>query len=656
MINTILIFLAASLIAVGVAQRFSLSPIVGFILAGILVGPHGLAVVPDFLGIRQLAEFGIVFLMFTIGLEFSLSRLLADRPMVLVLGGLQVLLSVSVFASLAWAMQMPMAGAITIGAALAMSSTAIVSRLLLERNEIDSIYGRTVIGILLFQDLATIVFLLVLPVITHGSMALLAEGLVQALAKGTAVFFILLFTGRLLVRPLFGRIAVLHSPELFTLGVLLVSVSAAAFAHGMGLSLALGGFMAGTVVGETEFRHQVEADIRPFQDVLLGLFFITVGMLVDLGTFGRLWPAIVLLTAGLLLIKAMLVFLLSWAVGVPAATSMRTGIALAHGGEFSLVILFLALRMNMLPAGADQAILAAVLLSMVVAPILIRYSATLAERLSGVPLRRAQQAIGANVETAAGDLSDHVIVCGYGRVGRNIAWYLAEENVAHLALDLDLNRLRQPAGVGERVTYGDATRRHILVAAGLERAQAVVIAYDDVRAVLKTLGHVHALRPDVTTIVRAADEQHLDELLDAGATEVIPETLETSLTMAAHVLTLLGVPVARVAERSDRIRADRYRLLRGMFHGRSSRHRRDLLRIIPVPPGAFAVGRSLAELRLDERQVAVTAIRRHGIRGAEPDPAMRLQAHDALIVHGSPDALAWAERRLLKGDETALGP
>jgi CPA2 family monovalent cation:H+ antiporter-2 len=650
MINTALILLGASLISVALVRRLGLSPIIGFLLVGILVGPHGLGLVADSQPIRQMAQFGIVFLMFTIGLEFSLSRLWADRFMVLVLGGLQVLLSATVFASLAWGTQMPLYTAITVGVALAMSSTAIVSRLLLEQGEINSIYGRTAICILLFQDLATIVFLVLMPVMSDGSPLSRVSELTAALAKGAAVFFALLFAGRLLIRPLLGYIARLHSPEVFMLAVLLVSVGAATFAQVMGLSLALGGFLAGMVVGETEFRHQVEADIRPFQDVLLGLFFITVGMLVDLGSLARMWPAVLLITAGLILIKGFLVAALTRVTGAPTATALRIGISLAHGGEFSLLILFLALQIGTLTGESGQVVLMAIVLSMAAAPVLIRYSGRLTARLAGVNLRETQLGAARNIETVAGDLGSHVILCGYGRVGRNVAWYLNEENVEYIALDLDLNRLGEATEPGARVTYGDATQRQILIAAGLERAQAVVITFDKARDALKTLGHAHALRPDITTIVRTTDEQYLDDLLDAGATEVIPDTLETSLTMAAHVLTLLGVPVARVAERSEKIRADRYRLLRGVFHGRERARHRDQLRVITVSQGAFAEGRTLRELQLNQRGVSVTAVRRRGIRGADPDPEMRLQARDVLIAHGLPESLEEAERYMMDGE------
>jgi CPA2 family monovalent cation:H+ antiporter-2 len=650
MTNAILILLAASLISVGLVQRLSLSPIIGFLLVGILVGPHGLDLVPDMHIIRHMAEFGIVFLMFTIGLEFSLSRLLADRFMVLILGGMQVLFTAAVFALLAITNQIPPLAAFTVGVALAMSSTAIVSRILIEEETISSPYGRTSICILLFQDLATIIFLMLMPALMNGSLWAQVSELGTALGMGAVVFFVLLFVGRLLARPLFRYIARLHSPEVFMLAILFVGLGAAKFAQAMGLSLALGGFMAGLVLGETEFRHQVEADIRPFQDVMLGLFFISVGMLVDMEFFGRMWLEILGLAAAIILSKALLVFVVTKISGTAYVTAIRTGISLAHSGEFSLVILFLAMQMEMLPGNMGQMTLAAVLLSMMMAPLLIRYSAVITEGLAGVRLHQTQEAAGQDIETEAEDLSSHVILCGYGRVGQNVARYLTEEKVEHIALDFDLNRLRQPAEAGNRVRYGDATRRHILLAAGLERAQAVVITYDDVRATLKTLAQVHELRPDVTTIVRATDEQYLDELLDAGATEVIPDTLETSLTMAAHVLTMLGVPVAKVAERSDKIRADRYRLLRGVFHGRKPTHRRDQLRVVSIPENAFAVGRSLKELQLNKYGVNVTAVRRHGIRGADPHGQMLVQGKDALIMHGTPEALSRVEQYLLVGN------
>ena len=653
MVNSVLVLLIASLILVGIAKRLSLSPIIGFLSVGMLVGPHGLGLIPASEEIQRVADLGIVFLMFTIGLEFSLPRLLADRSTVLKMGGLQVLASAAVFALAAYLFNQQLITSITIGIALAMSSTAIVSRMLIEHGEVNSRFGRISICILLFQDLATILYLLIMPVMHDGTVLSHVSSMIEQFAKGALVFFILLIVGRRLVRPFFRHIASMHSPELFMLAVLVVGIGAAQMAQLLDLSLALGGFMAGMVLGETEFRHQVESDIRPFQDVLLGLFFITVGMLVDLHSYGHIWPYILMVSASLFVVKTLVVYLLIIITGNPGITGVRSGVVLAHGGEFSLVILFLAIYMGMLHGEAGQVVLSAVLLSMLIAPILFRYNVVIAERLCGVSLRQMQNTIGDNIETAAKGLNSHVIICGYGRVGQNVARLLAEEGIEYLALDLEPYRLRATTDAGERVSYGDSSRRHILVSAGLERAQAIVITFNDMRASLKTLSHVHDLRPDISVIVRAADEHSLEELFNAGATEVVPDTLESSITIAAHVLTLMGVPLAKVAERSAKIRSDRYRLLRVFFHGRERSRHRDRLQVINIPENAHAVGKTLKDLRLSKYAVNVTAVRRHGIRGADPDPGMLVQAHDTLILHGSPEALSRVERYLLSGDNSA---
>jgi CPA2 family monovalent cation:H+ antiporter-2 len=649
MVNTVLILLGASLLTTAFVQRLGLSPIIGFILVGLLVGPHGLEWVELSKGVRNMAEFGVVFLMFTIGLEFSLPRLLADKTLALGLGSLQLFITTLLVAGAAWFMGLPPVAAFAVGTALAMSSTAIVTRCLIEQAEMNSRFGRTAVYILLFQDLATIVILLILPELKLVSNMSLAGEIITVLVKGILVFIFLLLLGRWAVRPFFRQVAVAHSPESFMLAVLLVSLAAAQFAHAWDLSLLLGGFMAGVVLGETEFKHQVEADIRPFQDVLLGLFFITIGMLVDLQTLVELWPLVLGLSAALILGKALIITSLSKGFGLPLGTAMRTGVVLAQGGEFSLVILFLAMETGLLMGSEGQVILIAVVLSMALAPVLIRYNAVIAERLAGVNLRKTRQTMAEDVRELAGELNDHVILCGYGRVGQNVARFLSEEGVEYIALDLDPYRLRATIDSGERVTYGDTTRRHILIAAGLERAQAVVITYNNTRTALKTLSHIHELRPDVTALVRAVDEVSLEELLNAGATEVIPDTLEASLTLASHLLTLLGFPLSKVAKRSNEIRADRYRLLRGFFHGRERFHRRDRLQVVKIPGNAYAVGRQLKHLQLNKHQVTVTAVRRHGIRGIDPDPEMQLEAGDALILHGKPESLQRMERYLISG-------
>lgn len=655
MIETVLVLLLTSFLAVTLVQRIGLSPILGFIIAGLLVGPDGFGILGDNESIRQMGEIGIVFLMFTIGLEFSLSRLVSQGFELLVLGGLQVLLSAALFAlATYWFWPESALSALTIGMALAMSSTAIVSRLLVEGSEANSSHGRIAICILLFQDLATIAFLTVMPVLDMQQQGDTLRAIAVALVKGALVFLVLLFAGRLAVQRTLRYLARLRSPESSMLAVLAVGIGGAWFAHTMGLSLALGGFMAGLVIGETEFRHQVEADIRPFQDVLLGLFFITIGMLVDLDLLGDIWPQALAATLLLVLAKALLAYGLARSFSLVAPLAAHCALMLANAGEFGLMLVFLAQQLGLIAPGAAQFTLATILLSMLIAPLLIRHSGSLAWGLTGMHQPRAQRGIVDDIESAAHDLSGHVILCGYGRVGHNIAWYLDREGVEFIALDTDLQQLYS-ADETAPVRFGDASQRVVLIAAGLLRAQAVVVSFDDVAATLKTLAHVRAVRPDITAIVRAPDERHIDALLDAGATEVIPDMFEISLTLATHVLTLLGVPITSIMQRNERIRADRYRLLRGLFDRPPPPRNGTRVRIVTLREGDHGVGRRLRDLPTAQLGVRVTAIRRHAIRGAAPDPQMRLAVGDALILSGTPVALARFEAELLYGGDDRQG-
>ena len=617
LITTILILILTSLVAVSIIHRLRLSPIVGYMLVGIFVGPHGLSVVETSDTIHAMAQFGVVFLMFTIGLEFSLPRLIADKSMVLMTGGLQLVITTIVFALCAWMLGMQLIAAFAVSTALAMSSTAIVIRMLIEQAELNTRFGRTAVGILIFQDLATIVLLLILPVLKLNSLIEFASDLITVLAKGVAVFIVLVVIGQKAIRPFFRHIAATHTPELFMLAVLLVSLGAAEFAQLAGLSPVLGGFMAGMVLGETEFRHQVAADIRPFQDVLLGLFFITIGMVMDTNILYYVWPAAIIVTVAFMLAKLIIVAGIGKVSGLQLNIAMRTGLVLAQGGEFSLVILFLALEMGLIKGATGQVLLSAVLLSMILAPLIIRFNAPLVEWLSNSSLLNWYDHQDQTIIDTAAKLESHVILCGYGRVGQNVGRFLTEEGFEYVALDLDPYRVRTASEAGEPVSYGDATRHHVLQAAGLEKARAIVITFNDNHAAIKILGFAHGLRPDITVLVRTVDDINLEELLNEGATEVIPDTLEASLTLAAHLLMLLGVPVARVAKRSAEIRSDRYRLLRGFFHeGGSLRRRHDRLQVLTLPKDAYAVGRTLAELNLLQDHIVVTAVRRHTRSGS----------------------------------------
>ncbi len=652
-LHSILILLAAAVALLALFRYLRLPPVLAYLVAGVAVGPYGFGWIPDLQGTRALAEFGLVFLMFTIGLEFSLPQLMAMRRVVFGLGGAQVLASAAVFGVIAWVLGTPGEGAIAIGAILALSSTAITMKLLVEQLEHHSRHGRQAFGILLFQDLAVVPLLILIPALAGGAGESLAGTLATSSVKGVVVLVAILAAGRWLLRPLFHEVALSHSREFFMLAVLLVTLASAWVTHLAGLSPALGAFLAGLMIAETEYRHQVESDILPFRDVLLGLFFITVGMQLDPRTLQTFWPQLAAILGAILLFKTALVAFLSRLGGSELGVALRTGLVLAPGGEFGFALLVQAGEFRLLGGLTTQIVLAAVLLSMIIGPIVIRWNGALVKRL--VPhYRERREADLDSIRAELGQIRGHVVVCGYGRCGQNIAWMLRQEGLPTLGLDLDPVRVRDARDAGESVVYGDAARRDVLAAAGLPRARAVAVSFNDTPTALRILEAVRERRPELPVIVRTIDDRDLDLLRKAGATEVVSEALEGSLMMGAHLLVLLGSPGARVIKQVRAVQRDRYRMLRGFFHGQDEAEMEEAryperLHSVTLLPDARAVGRRLGEAGLDETKVTVTAVRRGGIRGPQPVPDTRLKAGDVLVLYGTPEALDEAERILLQG-------
>lgn len=655
-LESVLILLVVSVITVSIFRRFRLPAILAYLCVGVMVGPHGLAWVRDDESTRLLGEYGVVFLLFTVGLEFSLSRLIAMRRDVLGLGSAQVVLTTLVAGGAAWALGLSAAASFVVGGAVAMSSTAIVVRQLSERLELGSRHGGLSVAVLLFQDVAVIPFLILMPVLAGGHEDTLVWVLLWALVKGVAAVALMLSTGRWLLRPLFHEIALSRSSELFTLTALLMALAAAWVTHYAGLSLELGAFLAGMMLGETEFRHQVEADIRPFRDVLLGLFFITIGMLLELAVLPGIIHWVVLLLVAIVAFKLVSVMALAVLMGADKGVAARAGIVLAQGGEFGLVLLSLALGAQLLEHHGAQLILAALILSMALSPIMIHYNGEVVKRLFAESYMRQRNLLLREVAQDARDLAGHVIICGYGRIGQNIARLLSKEGFDHIALDLDPVRVRDARAAGERVYYGDSTHREMLKAAGLPRARALVVSFDDARAALKILPQVRRLRQDIPVLVRTRDDADLEALQRTGATEVVPETLEASLMLSSHLLLLLDVPLARVERDVKDVRDNRYRLLREYFRGQEDADTGDeiegqqkRLQIVKLESGAYAVGRNLDELRLQQFGVEATALLRDGVRSDAPGPEVELRAGDTLVLFGAASDLEAAENRLLRG-------
>ncbi len=648
---SVLILLATAVLIVAMFRSLRLPPTLGYLIVGVAIGPHALAWIPDTQQARDLAEIGVVFLMFSIGLEFSLPRLITMRRIVFGLGTAQVLATMLIAWAIATAAGVEWRAGLILGGVLAMSSTAILAKMLAERMELNSSHGRQIIGILLFQDLAVVPLLILAPALAAGT-ADLASNLLLALAKAVLVLSLLLFLGQRLMRGWFHLVARQKSGELFVLNVLLITLGLAYITEVAGLSLALGAFVAGALISETEYRYQVETDIKPFRDVLLGLFFVTIGMLLDLGVVFDQAQWVLLALVGLLVLKALIIFGLCLAFGADSGVALRTGLALATCGEFGFVLLALADGLGLVPAPVMQPVLAAMLISMLAAPFLLERGELLARRWGRSDwMHRAMELHNIAVQSMAAD--QHVVICGYGRSGQNLARLLDKESVPFIALDVDPQRIREAVAAGESVVFGDAARREVLVAAGLLRAKALAITYSDTASALRILGHVQELRPGLPVVVRTVDDSDIDRLKDAGAAEVVAELMEGSLMLASTTLMLIGLPLNRVLRRIRETREQRYGLFRGFFRGITDESDPEAaqprLHSVTIAPHAAAIGRTLGEIGLGDIQVEVTAVRRRNIRGVAPEPATRVEEGDVLVLLGAEQDLAAAEIRLMQG-------
>jgi CPA2 family monovalent cation:H+ antiporter-2 len=650
-LQLILVLLGAAVVVVVICRLVHLPPILGYLLVGIAVGPNGLAWVPASAETTHLAEFGIVFLMFSIGLEFSLPQLRSMRRAVFGLGFAQVAITTLAAMLTLYLVGYGWAGGLALGGALAMSSTAIVSKMLAERMELGTPHSRDVMGILLFQDLAVVAFLIVLPSLSKSGGDL-AVALGVAAVKAVVALGLVLYAGQQPMRAWLHVVARQRSPELFVLNVLLITLGLAALTELAGLSLALGAFLAGMLIAETEFRYQVEEDIKPFRDVLLGLFFVTVGMALDLSVVATNLPWVAALLVVPVAAKLVLIVALSRLFGQGLATALRTGFYLAQAGEFALVLLAVAADLELLPKTLAQVVRAAMVLSMLSAPLLIHHADRIVRRFTANDwLARAAQITRIAATTMA--RQNHVIICGFGRSGQNLSRLLEAEDIPFIALDSDPERVREAAADGSSVVYGDAGRKEALGAAGLAKARAVVVTFADIAISLKILHHVREARPELPVVVRTVDDAQLDRLLDAGAAEVVPEVLEGSLMLATHSLLLLGLPLNRVLARIRAVREERYSLFRGFFHGATddadaADNLQPRLHSVHLPDRANAVGKILGTLDI-AGLVEVTGVRRKGARSIRPGPDWIFESGDVVVLLGRPADLGVAEQRLLDG-------
>jgi CPA2 family monovalent cation:H+ antiporter-2 len=653
-----LMYLLAAVLGVVACRSLRLPPMLGYLVVGVLIGPNALALAQNSEGVRHLAEFGVVFLMFVIGLEFNLPKLRAMRRQVFGLGLLQVVLTMACTVAGVLAMgwlwpswwHISWQTALALASVMAMSSTAIVVKLMAERLELESEHGKRVMGILLFQDLAVVPLLVLIPALGSDPDQLFAA-LGGALLKAAALLALLLVGGQRVMRWWLTLVVRRKSSELFMLNLLLITLGLAWLTEQAGLSLALGAFVAGMLIAETEYKQQVETDIRPFHDVLLGLFFITIGMMLDWQIVQQHWLLVLCFLLASLLLKLGLITLLARLLGATTGVALRTGLYLAQAGEFGFVLLSLAQTHELLDAALLNPILASMVLSMIATPFLIGHSNWIVMKLvSSDWLQQSLQMT--QIARKSINTSKHVIICGYGRCGQNLARMLDAEKIPYMALDLDPDRVQHATAAGHAVAFGDATRAEALMAAGLARASAVVITYLDLPGSLKVLGQIRHHAPQLPVIVRTQDDSALERLRAAGATEVVPEAIEGSLMLASHALALVGVPMRRVIRIVQDQRDARYDLLRGYFHGADDTaledNEQERLRSITLPADIRLLGQPLSALghALPSGLHVLSLRRRHGKNVSTGEDPL-LEEGDTLVLSGKMTALAQAEDLLL---------
>lgn len=657
----IVILLAVAVATVAISRRLHFPPILGYIIVGIIVGPSGFGFIQKEENISFIAEFGIVLLLFAIGLEFSLKQMFAMRRLVFGLGTVQVLTTALVVFFIGYLAGLDTNTNIVIAGAFALSSTAIVIKQLTEQSEIQSRHGRSAVGILIFQDIMAIPLLILIPTLamSAGSDSALAIDMGIAFLKGVMVVVVMHLIGRYLLRPLFHEVATAKSQELFTLTVLTVALGSAAFTEELGLSMTLGAFLAGMMLSETEYRHQIESDIRPFQDVLLGLFFVTVGMIISLDLLFEYFGLILALTLTIVVVKLGIIYGIARLFHKEPGVAARTAFSLAQVGEFGLVLMTLAFTYNLLPTLEGNILLTAAVLSMALSPFMVKYNGKFAKLIHRTSYQQNQEQLQEDIAAHNPHLSNHVILCGFGRVGQTVGRMLHNANEHFIALDMDIKRVNEARAAGENVFYGDASKQSLLDAASIEKAKIVIITFSDYHSSIKILKSIRQINDTLPILVRTLDDTHVNELLEAGANEVVPDTFESSIMLASHLLLMIGQPPSKVLKETRLVRKDRYRLLESFYPGEEDypanplqphQLMKGIIHTIPLEENDFAIGEQLKNIPFEQHQVAVEAIKRGHIRGENPSPDTRLRIDDHVVVSGLPEDVQKLEQILKKGE------
>ncbi|MDG1733805.1 MAG: monovalent cation:proton antiporter-2 (CPA2) family protein [Thalassotalea sp.] len=648
----ILAILVAAVITVWIFRKLNLPAILAYLVAGTIVGEYGLGLTGNHLNYEHFAELGIVFLLFTLGLEFSLPKLLAMRHLVMGVGSKQFLITLVIFLVISMLLGFSLEVSLVIGGALALSSTAIVIRQLNDSGSIKRKSGQISVAILLFQDIAVVPLLIIIPFLSDNGDSSMLLALLFALLKGVFVVALLLSVGKWLLPRLFNQIAQVRTDELFVLSTLLVTLMAAALTQFFGLSMALGAFLAGMMLGESQYKHQLEADIRPFRDILLGLFFITVGMKLNPSLLITSPGTIAMLVIGFMLIKIAIIRYLAVKAGESSKDAWASAFMLAQMGEFSFVLISLAANVDVLSTEVTSILLGSGIISMALTPYMIKNARKWAVALS---YDGKQQEIDLEQQNVSKNLTDHVVICGFGRVGQTVSRFLKQEKVEFVAIDIDPLRVSESRDAGENVLFGSARQSEILAAANLKDAKLVVVSYGAAEQSLDVVQKVRSISKDVQILVRTRNDDALVALKEAGANEVVPESLEGSLMLVSQVLNLTGVPFSRVIRRIQAERKSHYHRLHGFYPGvdtdmsADAIEQREFVHAIHLTDDAWAIGKALKDLDITRRRVEIALIRRGDDEFSDVHPSFVLQAQDTVILQGKPRRVERIERYLQEG-------
>ncbi|MCK5818798.1 MAG: cation:proton antiporter [Psychromonas sp.] len=566
MLQDILLLLLFAIINVIIFRKMKFSNIIAYLFTGFIVGPSLFDILGSYHEIELIAEFGLVFLMFSLGLEFSINKLMAMRRAVFGIGALQVTVSFFLFYAINLAVGMTWQQAFTISCVLSLSSTAIIIKELTDRQQLHSRKGRLAVAILLFQDLAIVPFLIAIPIIAvpFSDVSLLSS-ISYSFLKGAFAIFVLLSVGRWILPRFFDEIATLRFDEIFTLSSLFIVLLAAAFTHMLGLSMALGAFLAGMMLAESHYKHQLASDIRPFKDILMAMFFITIGTLLNVNVLSNNFLLLLILVSGVIIAKAFTITIAALMMKEKLNISLGVGIALSQMGEFGFILLALGTKYSILDEELTSLLIATGVISMTLTPLLIKYSHKIIKKV----LHHSEEIINVP-QILPKNYYDHTIICGYGCIGQIATRFLKAELLPFIVLDRDPLRVKEAQEVCENVKFGDATRRDILLIAGIEKAKLVIITFDNLDQSLSLIATIKAINSNIKILVRTKNDNGLSKLKEAGATEVIHERLERRLIFVAHMLDLSGISREKILLRLDKERKLKYKHLQGFYYGQES--------------------------------------------------------------------------------------